>query len=212
MRQNSLIWIFIPVVIGIPITLYVASAYWQQQFATLPIFGKELVIDGKKNYHTIPGFSLTNQEGKISTGEEWSNKIVVVDFFFTHCAVVCPKMTRSLKKVQASFAENELFVTSFTVDPQRDSASRLKWYADKFEINLGNWQLLTGDKKDIYRIARNGFMLVATDGDGGADDFIHSEKLVLIDTHRRIRGYYNGTNEKEVANFIQDIKKLRHEN
>lgn len=204
MRQNSLIWIFIPIVIGIPIAFYAVSLYWEQKFAKLPVFGKA--------NHTIPAFSLTNQEGKIFNSDEWTNKIVVADFFFTHCAVVCPKMTNNLKKVQSSFTWDEIFITSFSVDPERDNANRLKWYEDKFEINSTNWQFLTGDKKDIYRLARNGFMLVATDGDGGHDDFIHSEKLVLIDRQRRIRGYYDGTSETEVNKLIHDIKKLQHEN
>ena len=97
-------------------------------------------------------------------------------------------------------------------DPERDNPERLRSYVNKFSINTNNWQLLTGTKTEIYRLARNGFMIVATDGDGGPEDFIHSEKLVLIDKQRRIRGYYNGTNSAEVNNLINDIKKLQHEN
>ena len=90
-------------------------------------------------------------------------------------------------------------------------AAQIKKYADNFAINTTNWNLLTGDKREIYKLARNSFMLVATDGDGGPEDFIHSEKLVLIDKQKRIRGYYDGTGNKEAGQLINDIKKLKHE-
>lgn len=212
MRQNSLIWLFIPVVIGIPISFYAVSLYWEQKFAKLPVYGKEQVIEGKTTDHTVPRFSFTKQDGDISNPDDFTDKIVVANFFFTHCAIVCPKMTNSLKKVQASFSEGEILAKSISVDPERDSVGRLKWYAEKFGVNSANWQLLTGDKKEIYKLARNGFMLVATDGDGGHDDFIHSEKLVLLDGRQRIRGYYDGTSETEVDKLIRDIKKLQNEN
>ena len=79
-------------------------------------------------------------------------------------------------------------------------------------MNESNWQLLTGSKQEIYRLARKSFQVVATDGDGGDNDFIHSDQLILIDTKKRIRGYYEGTEEKETAQLIKDIKKLEHEN
>ena len=120
-------------------------------------------------------------------------------------------MTSNLKRVQQAFGEGEILINSFSVDPQRDSAVQLKKYAEKFKINSANWQLLTGDKKDIYKLARNSVMIVATDGDGGPDDFIHSEKLVLIDKQKKIRGYYDGTSKKETDQLIYDIKKLIHE-
>ena len=123
-------------------------------------------------------------------------------------------MTRSLKTVQDAFEEERdgILFNSFSIDPGRDHPGRLKIYAQKFSIATDNWQFLTGDKKDIYKLARNGFRIVATDGDGGPNDFIHSEKLVLIDRQRRIRGYYDGTNLEDVNNLIHDIKKLQHEN
>jgi len=121
-------------------------------------------------------------------------------------------MTNSLKKVQQAFKEDEILIRSFSVDPERDSVAQLRKYAGQFGINTSNWELLTGDKKEIYKFARNGFMIVATDGDGGPNDFIHSEKLVLIDKQKRIRGYYDGTSGNQVKQLIADIKKLKHEN
>jgi protein SCO1/2 len=113
--------------------------------------------------------------------------------------------------VQAAYANNEqLLLNSFSVDPTRDSVERLKTYANQFGIG-GNWNLLTGNKTDIYRLARKSFSVVATDGDGGDQDFIHTEKLVLIDKQKCIRGYYSGTADSDVQQLITDIKKLQNE-
>ncbi len=195
----------------LPLVVYSGFLFFEQKFQKLTVFGKEEIVNGKKIQHTIAGFELVNQDGVKKGIEDWTGKIVVVDFFFTHCPVICPKMTANLKRVQEAFSDNEILINSFSVDPQRDSAVQLKKYSEKFRINLDNWQLLTGDKKDIYKLARNSFMLVATDGDGGPDDFIHSEKLTLIDKKKMIRGYYDGTNEKDTDQLIYDIKKLQDE-
>ena len=121
-------------------------------------------------------------------------------------------MTKNLKDVAIAFKnDHEILISSFTVDPYRDSARQLKSFSKRMNIDNSNWHLLTGDKKEIYRLARNSFFIVATDGDGGPADFIHSEKLVLIDKQKRIRDYYEGTNEREVQRLIHDIKKLREE-
>jgi protein SCO1/2 len=212
MQKKSTIWVFVILVFLVPIVAYAGYIFYEKKFQKLPVYGKESLLKGKKVDHEIPAFELINQDGKISTIHEWNNKIVIVDFFFTHCPSICPKMTTSLKKVQKAFAENEILISSFSVDPEKDNTEQLKWYSGKFGINTANWQLLTGDKKDIYKLARNGFMIVATDGDGGPNDFIHSEKLVLVDKQKRIRGYYDGTSEKEINQLIKDIKKLKDEN
>ena len=117
-----------------------------------------------------------------------------------------------MKLVNEEFKnDNSILLNSFSVDPERDSATQLKTYADRFGIVTAKWDLLTGDKREIYKLARNSFMIVATDGDGGPNDFIHSERLVLIDAQKRIRGYYDGTSDKEVKQLVNDIKKLKHE-
>lgn len=211
MKKGLTIWIFLAAVFILPLVVYSGYLFFEQKFQKLQVYGKKEIVNGQKIQHTIDDFELVNQDGIKKGIEDWKGKIVVADFFFTHCPVICPKMTANLKRVQQAFSDNEILINSFSVDPQRDSAVQLKEYAKKFRINLDNWQLLTGDKKDIYRLARNSFMVVATDGDGGPDDFIHSEKLVLIDKHKRIRGYYDGTSEKETEQLIYDIKKLQDE-
>ena len=197
-------WLFVAAIIILPITVFAIVKWYEKEYTALPVMG------GEK--HTIANFNLSNQHGGLTSLKDWDNKIVVADFFFTHCPVICPKMTRSFKKVQQIYSkEKELLLTSFSVDPERDSVSQLVSYAQRMDIN-NNWLLLTGDKKEIYKLARNSFLVTATDGDGGPQDFIHSELLILIDKQKRIRGFYNGTIASEVDDLIRDIVRLKNEN
>lgn len=205
MKKISTIWLFVFLVFAIPITAFALITFYENSAGTLPVLGKT-------KDHTVDDFKLIDQDGEIKSTADWNNKIVVADFFFSHCPTICPQMTKNLKKVQETFSDDsQILFNSISIDPERDSAARLKKYAGQYNIDTKNWSLLTGDKKDIYKMARNSFMIVATDGDGGPDDFIHSEKLVLIDTKKQIRGYYDGTSTKEVNQLIKDIKKLKHE-
>jgi protein SCO1 len=213
MKKSSSIWVFILVALILPLLAWLVVEAYEIRVQKLPVLGRYDLSRGPDSSNQIEKFSLVNQDNQEITLADWRNKIIVADFFFTHCASVCPKMTANLKMVQNELnTDPEVKIYSFTVDPERDSTGRLKEYAAQFRIDTGNWDLLTGDKKEIYRLARNSFMIVATDGDGGPDDFIHSEKLVLIDKQRRIRGYYNGTSRSETAQLSRDIKKLKNEN
>jgi protein SCO1/2 len=212
MKKMSSIWIFILVALVLPCLAWLIVEAYEINVQRLPVLGRYDIARGAKAYHNIENFKLVNQDNQVITTNDWNNKIIVADFFFTHCASICPRMTANLKKIQDELKnDREVRICSFSVDPERDSVGRLKEYAEQFRINTQNWDLLTGDKKDIYKLARNSFMIVATDGDGGPDDFIHSEKLVLVDKERRIRGYYNGTSESETAQLLRDIKKLKNE-
>ena len=208
MKKNATIW-FVLAVFIVPFTAYGIYNYFRAT-QPLPVFGNE---PGSKQDHRVGEFNLADQQGKSSTLDQWKGKIVVADFFFTHCPTICPKMTDNLSKIQSTFLENDdIMIRSFTVDPERDSVGRMKIFAEERNINYNKWQLLTGDKKQLYKLARNSFKIVATDGDGGPGDFIHSENLVLVDRKQRIRGYYDGTSEKETEQLIKDIKKLYDEN
>lgn len=203
MKKYS-VWLFVAVVVVFPVTVFAVVRWYENTYTALPVIGGDA--------HKIGDFDFLNHDGGTTSLKDWNDKIVVADFFFTHCPVVCPKMTRSLKNVQGLYAgDKELLLTSFSVDPERDSVDQLKIYAEKMNIQ-GNWLLLTGDKKEIYKLARKSFLVTATDGDGGPQDFIHSELLVLIDKQGRIRGYYNGTVPSEVENLIRDISRLKKEN
>jgi protein SCO1 len=206
MKKKSTIWSFAILVFALPAIAYALVSWYEKKVEALPVLGKT-------KEHRIADFNLTNQDKQIVTIAKWDNKIVVANFFFTHCPVVCPKMTTNLKKIYDAYNDkSNVLITSFTVDPERDSAVQLNKYAAQYKIDNSRWILLTGDKKEIYKLARNSFMITATDGDGGTNDFIHSEKLILVDTQKRIRGYYTGTDEKEVNQLINDIKKLMYEN
>ncbi|QEH39878.1 SCO family protein [Chitinophaga sp. XS-30] len=173
-----------------------------------------IVKDGKTTYdtvyHQVKDFTLTNQLGEKVSLYDIKNRIVVVDFFFTSCPTICPTLTRNLKMVQEAYNKHDTLIQilSLTVDPERDTAQKLKAYADKYSIDPKNWWLLTGDKKEIYDLARYEFFVNAVQGDGGPDDFIHTEKFVVIDKDRYIRGYYNGLDTNDVRRMVNDIAVL----
>lgn len=201
MKQGRTIYIFIIAVIGIPVLVFGITQWYQSRFERLPVLGPDK--------HVVGNFSFQDQRNENINLNNWKGKIVVAAYFFTSCPSVCPKLMNQLKRIQTSAAENVL-INSFTVDPERDTVGRLMKYAEEHGIKA-NWLLLTGDKINLYRFARTDLMIVATDGDGGPADFIHSENLVLIDPQMRIRGYYKGTEKNEADRLIRDIGKLNRE-
>lgn len=201
MKQKFSIWLFVAAVVIIPIGVFAVVRWLETAYQPLPVLGPE--------NHTVSSFEFTSQYGKPVSSATWDDHIVVANLFFTHCPVVCPKLMFQLKRVQA-YGDQDILINSITVDPERDDVARLKSYAGKFDIR-NNWLLLTGGKIDIYRFARKELLIVATDGDGGPEDFIHSDNLVLIDRQGRIRGFYKGTDEQEVNKLVHDIKKLKRE-
>ncbi|MCP4125205.1 MAG: SCO family protein [Bacteroidetes bacterium] len=155
----------------------------------------------------------TNQSNHEVTMNAYSDKVLVVDFIFTHCPTICPVMTANMREIQKVHSDiDELQFLSFSVDPGRDSVPRLQYFADLFEADTGNWHFLTGDKKNIYRIAREGFAVTAMEGDGGPDDFIHSPIMVLLDKKTNVRGFYDGTDTSAVQTLIADIGQLLKNN
>lgn len=169
-----------------------------------------VLVNGKKVldsvYHQIPPFSLKSHLDKDYSDQDLKGYISVVDFFFTNCPGICPKMTSQLERVQKAFASDEnVQIVSLTVDPVRDSVETLKNYADQYGAVPGKWHFLTGEKPELYELARKGFFISADEGDGGPHDFIHSEKFVLLDHEKRIRGYYIGIDSADVNRMMADI-------
>lgn len=163
-------------------------------------------------WHTIPDFSFLAHTNKTITQAKFKDKIYVADFFFTNCPGICPKMSTQLARVQDEFrADKDILLLSHTVDPARDTVATLAQYASLYEADSSKWFFVTGDKKVLYEQARKGYFITATEGDGGEDDFVHSEKLVLVDKSGVIRGYYDGTKEAEVNQLMIDIKVLQLE-
>ena len=157
-------------------------------------------------YGVAPEFSLTAHTGEVVSKSNFLGSVWVVDFFFTRCAGICPILTGQLVKVQNEFKDEPDFkMVSITVDPDYDNVKVLSSYAKAWGAIGGKWFFLTGSKEEIYKIAMEGFKLPVGKG-SGATNFIHSDKIVLIDRAGRIRGYYSGTDEVEVKRLISDIK------
>ncbi len=163
-------------------------------------------------WHTIPPFEFMGHTGKKVSEKDFENTVFVADFFFTHCPGICPKMSSQLKRVQYEFRDDPTVkILSHTVDPARDSIETLANYAEAYEVDSTKWLLVTGEKTDLYRQARKGYRVTATEGDGGEDDFVHTEKFVLVDRNRVVRGYYDGTDSLSVNRLMEGIKILQLE-
>jgi protein SCO1/2 len=176
-------------------------------------FNSELVDSSLvhvKKYHTISNFSLTNQNGENITQDFYKDKIYVADFFFTTCPTICPVMTDNMVYLQSHIAnDDEVLLLSHSVTPDIDSVAQLKKYALEKGVIDQKWNLVTGDKKHIYELARKSYLAVKTDGDGGPFDMIHTENFILVDKERRIRGTYDGTSKDEMDKLLKDLEVLK---
>jgi protein SCO1/2 len=162
--------------------------------------------------HRIGSFSLTDQQGKTVTEKDFDQKVYVADFFFTTCPSICIDMSKHLMLVQEAFeTNNDVKILSHTVQPEVDSVPVLAEYADRHGAIPNKWMFVTGDKKQIYSLARKAYFAVKSEGTGDASDFIHTENFVLIDKEKRIRGFYDGTSEEDVERLIEEIEILLEE-
>ena len=147
-------------------------------------------------YHKISDFKLTNQNGKEITQANYKDKIYIADFFFTTCQDICPVMTKNMHQLQEELKnDNEILLLSHTVIPEVDTVEKLKEYAIENNIDDSKWNLVTGDKKQIYELARKSYLAVE-DSDFNEFDMIHTENFMLIDKEKQIRGFYDGTNSR----------------
>ena len=204
------------------LSLVIISIFYQilKPKEVLPVFqpaqvNKELVdstIQYVKKYHTIADFSLTNQNGKTVTQDTYNNKIYIADFFFTTCQTICPIMTDHMVILQNKLKlDPDVLLLSHTVTPEIDSVAQLKKYALNKGVLDSKWNLVTGDKKEIYQLARKSYLAVKSNGDGGEYDMIHTENFILVDQKKRIRGYYDGTLEEDIESLLNDIDILKKE-
>lgn len=172
---------------------------------------KHLPVYGNPG-HVVSDFSFTNQDGKTITLKDVEGKIRVVEYFFTTCKGICPRMNENMSKVYQAFQGNDkVIIMSHTVDPKKDTVGAMKAYSLRFDADAKQWLFLTGDKKQLYDMARNAYLVTAIDDTATVDiesDFIHSEKMILVDDGGRIRGQYDGTKIAEVNQLIGDIKEL----
>ena len=185
----------------------------------LPIYqpamvSEELVdstIQHQRKYHKIADFSLVNQNGETITQNTYKDKIYVADFFFTTCQTICPIMTDHMYQIQKEIiSDDEVMLLSHSVTPQIDSVAQLKRYAKEKGVIDRKWNLVTGDKKQIYQLARKSYLAVKTDGNGDEYDMIHTENFMLIDKKRQIRGFYDGTLTEDIDRLLADIETLKY--
>lgn len=185
---------------------------------TLPIYQPSMVtselvdstVQYVKKYHRISDFKLINQNGETITQDTYKDKIYIADFFFTTCPTICPIMTDHMVKIQERIINDpEVLLLSHSVTPIIDSVPQLKKYALEKGVIDHKWNLVTGDKKQIYELARKSYLVAKDDGDGGPFDMIHTENFVLIDKKKRIRGYYDGTDPLEIEKLLEDLKILK---
>ena len=178
----------------------------------LPIYGEKKIIYGDTIYHQIASFNLTNQIGQVVNQNTTKNKIYIANFFFATCQSICPMMSNQLQEVQKAFlADDSVLILSHSVNPLHDTVAVLNKYADTYGAKTNKWHLLTGNKKQIYDLAKTSYLVNAFEDDGSPEGFLHSELFLLIDKKSRIRGMYDGTNTAEVKKLIEDVKLLKQE-
>ena len=171
----------------------------------------ESVFHIRRN-HKVADFKLLNQNGDTITQNDYKDKIYVTDFFFTRCMTICPVMTSNMSVLQEEFLENDdIGFLSLSVTPIMDSVPVLKEYAERKGVIDKKWNITTGEKAHIYELARKSYFAVLDEGDGGIQDFIHTENFVLVDKKKQIRGFYDGTDLEDISRLIEDIKLLQKE-
>lgn len=204
------------IAVGIGITYYKTKENMEKR--VLPVIqprdvNPEMVpveISKKGLGHRIGQFEFLNQNRELITLDDVKGKVFVAEYFFTTCLTICPIMNEEMKRIQERFKGNEnVKLLSFTVDPEIDTVEQMKSYAVEHNAVDGQWHFLTGEKEDLYSLARNSFFVLKPAearnlGDAGSD-FIHTNNFVLVDQELQIRGYYDGTSTEEVDQLMEDI-------
>ncbi|UCE94092.1 MAG: SCO family protein [Flavobacteriaceae bacterium] len=213
--KSTLIFLFFFSIVFIPILYFLVKPK-----SELPVYNPvdvnpRLVADEVKHIrrdHRIGDFSLINQNGDTITDKDFEDKIYIADFFFTRCQTICPIMAINMAELQAYYKnDTDLKFLSHSVTPVIDSVPVLKSYAKKNKAIDGKWEITTGEKAHIYELARKSYFAVLDEGDGGEQDFIHTEQFVLVDKKKQIRGFYDGTDATEIERIIRDIEILKSE-
>lgn len=179
----------------------------QEKPRTLRILGEQ--------GHKVRAFSFVNQDGKTITNEDVKGKIYVVEYFFTTCKSICPKMNENMDIIYNEFrGYKDVMILSHTVDPEQDTVGALKEYSLRYDADPSQWLFLTGDKKELYDMARYSYLVTAVEDTATTkieDDFIHTDRFVLVDRNGHIRGQYEGTNINAMTTLKNDIRTLLKE-
>ncbi|HRH37058.1 MAG TPA: SCO family protein [Flavobacteriales bacterium] len=206
--------------------LFVFFSPWlglaKHRFTYLPYFGPRETVVVERNgeqvidtvYATVPPFSFIDRYGKPFTDRNVEGKILIVDFFFTRCPGICPKMGVQMQQLQLRFNEpafKDVVFLSHSVDPEYDTPAVLDAYANKLQADTARWKFLTGNKADIYLQGSEGYFLAAREDVMAEGGFLHSDQFVLVDKDRHIRGYYDGTTLTGINALEADLKMLLKE-
>lgn len=203
----STVFLLICAATALIIAYYLYSV--KRPLRTLPVYGAKEYDPVKKDtvYHIVMDFHLKDQMGQVVTLDTFNNKIFVANFFYTSCPGICKKMNNELERVSKHFSGNpNVKFLSYTVDPLRDSVQVLKTYSDLHSAIPYQWYFLTGDKNQIYTLARKSYYAAIDDSAG--NNFVHTQYIALVDRNKHIRGIYNGTDSAEVNKMMDDIQLL----
>jgi len=194
------------------IALIACNSKSKENKQLLPIFGEKKLSNTDTIYHTIGQFSFINQYNETITNKTIAGKIYVADFFFATCKSICPEMSHNLIDVQKAFENDDsLLILCHTVNPMHDTVEVLNSYSKVYGAKKNKWHFLTGNKKQIYELAKTSYLVNAFEDDGTPEGFLHSEFLLLIDKKGRLRGMYDGTDKSNVQQLIKDIQLLKQE-
>ncbi len=160
---------------------------------------------------TVQSFSFTNQDGKTITDRDMQGKVVAVEYFFTTCTGICPRLNNNMRKVYDEFKNvNDFLILSHTCDPATDSVTRLKRYADSMQVNTNRWQFLTGRKDSLYYMARESYKIddPANNPQNIEDDFLHTQFIALVNKEGEVTKIYDGLKQSEMKQMSKEIKTL----
>jgi len=230
-KSNRKFFIGLAVALVLPLSFFVVAKLLKKDKIKMPGFYRTekitTKIEGGKTikdtvFHQVKDLRLVTQLGDtVSLNKDLKGKILAIDFFFATCPTVCPKLTGNMLMLQRAFRkdpkkertmEDDVQLISITINPENDDVKTLRAYADRYGVNHDRWWFLTGDKKQIYDYARNELGLSLENGDGSENDFIHTQKIVVLDQERYIRGYYNGLDTVAISQCAYDISLLSLEN
>jgi cytochrome oxidase Cu insertion factor (SCO1/SenC/PrrC family) len=163
------------------------------------------------SYGEVPPFELVNQNGAPFGSAQLNGKIWIADFIYTTCPGPCPMISSRMSELQKPLEKTDVHLVSFTVDPAKDTPEVLLGYAERLQAESGRWDFLTGPQSTIYNLSRNGFKLAASDGSEEAGIPVHSTRMVLVDRHGEIRGYYDATEADAITKLLADTNHLLRE-
>ena len=163
------------------------------------------------SYGTVPAFELTNQDGQPFGSTQLLGKIWIADFIYTTCPGPCPMISSRMSELQKPLEKTDVHLVSFTIDPARDTPQVLRGYAEKLQAEPGRWDFLTGPQSTIYNLSRNGFKLAISDGSEEKGLPVHSTRLILVDRHGEVRGYYDAAEADGMTKLLADTNHLLRE-